>query len=100
MLTYIYLCFMFTTLTYLNAIPVSSINLESDHNNRLLDAILLERLGLGSTYHLTHPQYENDYLVDDELLHGKRDIEKKWAKFQAGRAGYTIAFPALIRTRR
>lgn len=91
---------MLTTLTYLNAIPVSSINLESDYNNRLLDAILLERLASGSTYHLTHPQYENDYLVDDEILHGKRDVEKKWAKFQVGRAGYTIAFPALIRTRR
>ncbi|UJR07676.1 hypothetical protein I4U23_011962 [Adineta vaga] len=102
MSTYIYLCLMFTTLIYLNTIngiPLSSLDLASD-NNRLSDIISLERAGLGSNHYWINPQYSDDYMMDDEIVHGKRDIEKKWAKFHhGGRSAYTIAFPALIRTR-
>ncbi len=91
---------MFMTVIYINAIPMPSIDLETE-NNKLSNALTLEQIGAGSHYYLTDPQYDGDNINDDETHNQKRQLKRKWAAFQRGpHSPYTIAFPALIRSRR
>ncbi len=95
MLTHICLCIMFIAVIYINAIPMPSIDPETE-NNKLSDAPMLEQFDAGSHYYFTDPQYD-----DDETHHQKRQLKRKWPVFQRGaHSPYTIAFPALIRSRR
>jgi len=83
-----------------NALPVSSTDAEIQ-NNKLYDAPMFERFGIGSNQFLVRHPYSDDNIEEDEILHDKRQLKKKWAKFyQGAQSPYTIAFPALIRTRR
>jgi hypothetical protein len=100
MLTHICLCIMLMTVTYLNAVPVSSTDVELQ-NKKLYDAFMLEQFGIGPNHVMTNARYTNDNFDEDEILHQKRQSKTKWAKFHHGaQSPYTIAFPALIRTRR
>jgi hypothetical protein len=95
---------MLITVNYINtvnALPAPSTDAEIEHN-RLSDASMFQRLGIGSNHFLINRQYNDDDNVDeDEIVHQKRELIKKWAKFHQGaQSPYTIAFPALIRTRR
>ncbi|CAF0996626.1 unnamed protein product [Adineta steineri] len=96
---------MFTTLTYLNkvnGIPLSSFDLDTQ-NNRLYNAILSGQIDVGSNHDLINSQYDDgdDNINNDEIFHNKRQARRFWARFHHdGQSPYTIAFPALIRTRR
>jgi hypothetical protein len=62
---------------------------------------MLEQFGIGSNHLLPNRPYDDDNTDEEENLHDKRQLKKKWAKFyQGGHSPYTIAFPALIRSRR
>jgi hypothetical protein len=91
---------MFIAVIYINAIPMPSIDLETE-NNKLSDALMVEKFGAVSHYYLTDPQYDADNINDDETHHQKRQLKRKWAAIQRGpHSPYKIAFPALIRSRR
>ncbi len=78
------------TVIYINAKPALSADIELQ-NPKYSDAAMMERF-------IDHPY---DDIDEDEILHNKRQLNKKWAKFyQGAQSPYTIAFPALIRTRR
>ena len=63
------------------------------HDKKRVAAVLSERFGV-------HPHH-NDGVNRDFLFHQKRQLKKKWAKLvHDSQSPYTIAFPALIRTRR
>ncbi|CAF2636742.1 unnamed protein product [Rotaria sp. Silwood2] len=88
------------SLKTVNSIPVSATNLDTQ-NKELSDAFMLEQYGIGPNHFLTGRQYDDDRVDEDEILPEKRHYKKKWAKFYQGvQSPYTIAFPALIRTRR
>ena len=104
MLTQISFCFLLLAMTYLNsihtlAVPTSDLE---EQNKKLVDGYLLERLGVNPHRLFRDRFYDEETLDDDdESMHQKRQIKKKWNKFHHGaQSQYTIAFPALIRTRR
>lgn len=104
MLAFIYFCVVCTALPYLHtvsALPISSMDLDSD-NSALSDAIIVERVGLSSPHLWGHSLLVDDgESDDDERIYDERQVEKRRARLHhGGRAGFTIAFPALIRTRR
>ncbi|CAF1500142.1 unnamed protein product [Rotaria sp. Silwood1] len=103
MLAHICLCIMLMTMISLNtvnSIPVSAANLDNQ-NKQLSDPFMLEPYGIGSNHFLNGGLYDDDRIDEDEILPEKRQYKKKWAKFfQGAQSPYTIAFPALIRTRR
>jgi hypothetical protein len=84
-----------------DALPTSSKDVDAQ-NRKLSDAFMLEQFGVGSNHFLTNRRYDdNDNIDEDEIIHDKRQLQKKWAKFfQGAQSPYTIAFPALIRSRR
>jgi hypothetical protein len=92
---------MLMTVTFINtvhAIPVSLADTEMQ-NKKLSDALMFGRFG--STHFLMNRQADDDNIDDDEILYQKRQLKKKWARFHQGaQSPYTIAFPALIRSRR
>jgi hypothetical protein len=91
---------MMTYFNTVNAIPAPPTDIDM-LNKRLYDASMIERLGFGTNYFVNNGQYDNDNSDQDEILHEKRQLKKKWAKFYRGAPGsFTIAFPALIRSRR
>jgi hypothetical protein len=68
-------------------------------NNALSNVNILERAGLGPIRRFDQSQYDDD--VDDDTSYGKRQANRKWARFHhGGSSAFTIAFPALIRTRK
>lgn len=86
----------------INTLPAPSTDADIE-NNKLVDASMFDRFGVGSDRFLINHQFnDNDDQIDeDEVIHEKRQLRKKWAKFfQGGHSPYTIAFPALIRSRR
>lgn len=97
------LCFLLLTMAYLNSIhtlaaPTSDLE---EQNKRFVDEFLLERFGVNPHRLFPDRFYDEETLSDDESMHQKRQIKKKWNKFHHGaQSPYTIAFPALIRTRR
>ena len=90
-------CLLFIALLYLNTVEslfLPSVDLAEQKNAKLSDELLFERFALGS-----RPSTDEDEL--DEFRHAKRQLKRKWNKFHPGaQSPYTIAFPALIRTRR
>lgn len=88
-------------LNTLNAIPAApSTNLDTQ-TKELSDTIMVEPYGLGLNHFLTNHPYEDDHIIEDEVFPERKQLKKKWAKFyQGAQSPYTIAFPALIRTRR
>ncbi len=90
MLSHIYLCMILATVIYVNGKPALSADIEPQ-NPKYTDEAMMERL-------IDHPY---DDIYEEENFHDKRQLNKKWAKFyQGAQSPYTIAFPALIRTRR
>ncbi|CAF3792318.1 unnamed protein product [Rotaria magnacalcarata] len=80
--------------------PASSTNIGTQ-NKELSDAFMLEQYGVGSNHFLADRQYEDDHINEDNIFPEKRQLNKNWTKFYQGlQSPYTIAFPALIRTRR
>lgn len=74
---------------------------EIDHEDekRLLTTFF-GRYRVDPDYILSNQPYKNK-VVKDELFYNKRQLKSKWAElFQQSHPPYTIAFPALIRTRR
>ena len=102
MLSHICLCLMLMTMTYIiivNAKPAPSANTDLQ-KQKYSDAAMIERFN-SDHFLLDHPYDDDDDIDDEEILHDKRQLKKKWAKFyQGAQSPYTIAFPALIRTRR
>lgn len=83
------------------ALP-SSADLD-ESNKKLSDELLFARFGLGGSRQLFGDRFfeGEDDLDNGEFLQEKRQVKKKWNKFHHGaQSPYTIAFPALIRTRR
>jgi hypothetical protein len=91
---------MFMMVVCINTVPALPVDLETQ-NNQLSDALMLEQLGIGPEYYLTNRQYgDDDNINDDGVLIQKRQLKRKWTAFHRGvHSPYTIAFPALIRTR-
>ncbi len=87
MSTQIGICLMLVVISYLivvNAVPAPSTSMERQ-DQKQSSAAFFERFGVDD--------------VDKEmLLHSKRVLNKKWARFfQGSQLPYTVAFPALIR---
>lgn len=103
MLSYIGLCVMLLTVNYIStvdAIPAPSTSI-SAQNQKFSNGVLLEQYGDGSAHSLFNHQYDDDHIDDDEFVPEKKHLKKKWAKYHQGiQSPYTIAFPALIRSRR
>ncbi len=103
MLPHIYLCMILMTVTYLNTVnakPAPSADRDLQ-NQKFSDAAMMKHFG-SNQFLISHPYDEGDDSIDeDEIRYEKRQSNKKWAKFyQGSQSPYTIAFPALIRTRR
>lgn len=96
-------CFFLLAMTYLNSIQtlaVSTTDLE-DQNKKFADGYLLERFAVNPHRLFRDRFYDDENVDDDDSMHQKRQIKKKWIKLHHGaQSPYTIAFPALIRTRR
>jgi len=72
----------------------------TDEHKRSLPAYF-ERYAVDPSYLLTNRPYYDDSFDGNTLFFKKRQIKKKWAQlFERSHSPYTIAFPALIRTRR
>jgi len=101
MLAHIYLSIVLMTVIYTaNALPAPLTDAEIQ-NKKFSDVSMLGRFGVGSNHFLINHPYDDDNIDEDEILQEKRQLKKKWAKFyQGAQSPYTIAFPALIRTRR
>ena len=104
MFTQIGLCLMLIALTYVNVVntvPLSSTNMEQQQQAKRLTSAFFGKFPVDPTYLLeNHPYYYNDNINTDVFFH-KRQLSKKWGNlFQRSQSPYTIAFPALIRTRR
>ena len=97
MFTRIYICLLLLTVNYLflmTALPTRNADIENSH---LTDALMFEQLHDRS--------YVNDEKSDeDENFNDKRQVKRKWMNYYQGSSSahspYTIAFPALIRSRR
>ncbi|CAF3167363.1 unnamed protein product [Rotaria socialis] len=92
-MTIVYLCIANTALA-------TSTDMEQEDQQKP-STRLFGQFNAEPNYILTdRPYYSND--VDtDAIFHTKRQLKKKWAKYiQGSQSPYTIAFPALIRTRR
>jgi len=89
------------TVTYtVNALPAPLTDGEIQ-NKKFSDVPMLERFGIGPNHVLINRPNDDDNIDEDEILQIKRQLNKKWAKFyQGAQSPYTIAFPALIRSRR
>ncbi len=104
MSTQICLCFMLISILYLNlanSVPAISKDMEEQDQTRSSD-VLFERFGVDPGYLFGNRPYHDDDADKDAILHMKRGLfQKKWARFfQGSQTPYTIAFPALMRTRR
>ncbi len=99
--TGIYLIFI--TMILINvakSVPVVSTNAEHS-GQKLFAAAYAGRYGIDPNYLLTNHLYDDDDDDKSALFFKKRQLKKKWARpFQKYRSPYTIAFPALIRSRR
>ncbi len=93
---------MFITVVYLNianGVSGKSTNIEPATQKRFFPAFF-GRFGTDPNYLLTNRAYYDDDFGKDVIFHKKRQLKKKWTKFlQGSQSPYTIAFPALIRTR-
>jgi len=103
MFTQIGIYLVFVTVILINvakSVPVALTNVEHSDQKRFA-AAYSGRYGIDPSYLLTNrPYYDND-ADTNALFFKKRQLNKKWAKsFQRSQSPYTIAFPALIRTRR
>lgn len=80
----------------IKALPTRDTDIENDH---LTDALMLEQL---HSNHLLGRSYTNEENSDeDENINDKREVKRKWYNLASSAHGpYTIAFPALIRSRR
>ena len=88
---------MFLTIVYVHTLPAIAPDTDLE-NSKDSDTSIIERFDLHSF--LNHHPFE-DSTDEDELIDQKRQVKKKWSKLQQGNPSpYTIAFPALIRTRR
>lgn len=102
MLTYIYLCIILLTVNTINTLPAPLTDADIQ-DNKLTDPSILERFGVGSNQLLLNRQFidDDEQIDNDDIVHDKRQLKKKWAKFfRDSHSPYTIAFPALIRSRR
>ena len=103
MLLHLSFCLILLTATYLhpaNGKSLSSADID-EQEKKLSDGFMSDRFDVGSGHLFTGHQYEDETIDDEEYPHEKRQLKRKWNKFHAGaRSPYTIAFPALIRTRR
>ncbi|CAF0900212.1 unnamed protein product [Adineta steineri] len=102
------LCFILIIIIYFNtasSIPSTTRNIEDQDEKRSSIAVS-EQFDSDPDYLLAnHPLYDND--DDDDVNNDgmyyqkKRSIMKKWYEFfQRPNSPYTIAFPALLRSRR
>jgi hypothetical protein len=84
-----------------NSVSVASTDVEHSNQKRFA-AAYSGRYGIDPNYLLTNrPYYDDDDVDTSALFFKKRQLKKKWAKsLQRSQSPYTIAFPALIRTRR
>jgi len=103
MFTQLGMCLMFITVIYLNianTVSATSANMEQSEQKRFT-AGLFERFGIDpSSLFGNRPHYGDD-VGKGAMFYQKRQSKKKWADFsQRSQSPYTIAFPALIRTRR
>jgi len=93
---------MFVTVVYLNIVNdvfATSVNTKQLDQKRYLPASF-GRFGTDPSYLVTNHPYYDDNVGRDVMFFKKRQLKKKWAKlFQRSQSPYTIAFPALIRTR-
>lgn len=81
----------------INSAPTHEIDHEDE--KRLLTTFF-GRYNVDPGYFLSNQPYGNK-VVRDELSYKKRQLKNKWTDlFQQSHPPYTIAFPALIRTRR
>ena len=94
---------MLVTMIYLNMVNVvsaTSTNMKRSEQKRFPPAFF-GRSGVDPSYLLTNRPYYDDDLDNNVAFFNKRELKKKWANFfQRSQSPYTIAFPALIRTRR
>jgi len=92
------LCLLLVVATVFNTVstaPTTSTDAE-EHHKKLGTVVLLDRFAFD-----THNPSSNFDENEDQTFPTKRELKKKWAKFYSGsQSPYTIAFPALIRTRR
>lgn len=97
-----HLCLWMTAVlvvAYVNALPAPLADADLQ-NQKFSAATMIERLG-PNRFLVNRPYDDEENIDEDEMLHAKRQLKKKWAKFYQGpQSPYTIAFPALIRTRR
>ena len=104
MLVHLSFCLILLTATYLHPAlgkSLSSADIDEQQEKALSNALMLERFDVGSGHLSSGRQYDDEIIDDEEYPHEKRQLKRKWNKFHAGaRSPYTIAFPALIRTRR
>ena len=79
----------------------STSNNHDQQNKRRYSPMLFDRFSVDPTNMLTNRVFEDDDPDNGMIVHQKRQLRKKWAKlYQDSHSPYTIAFPALIRTRR
>ena len=97
------LSFMLVAIIVLQVIAsVRSIsnNLDQQHQRRF-SPMSFEQFGVDSNYRSANRVFDDEESDKDMMVHQKRQVKKKWAKlYQDSHSPYTIAFPALIRTRR
>ena len=98
--TIFFMVLAFTCLMKVQTSPISSADLD-ESNKKLSDAFMLERVDIGPRRFIGDHLYADENIDDDEIFHQKRQLKKKWNTLHSrAQSAYTIAFPALIRTRR
>ena len=98
--TGLYLTIFIVIMFYLvNSLSATPINMLKQDQKRSF-ALFFRRLGIGSDYLLSNPPM-NDRYNEANVISSNRDVkQKKRARFfQQSHSPYSIAFPALIRSR-
>lgn len=97
MLSQIYVWMMFISIVYVHTLPATSPDAQLEQQ-KYSDAAMINRL---AWEHIFVDQPLEESTDEDDLQYEKRQVKKKWSKLHQGsQSPYTIAFPALIRSRR
>ncbi len=103
MFTQLGIYLIFVTVIYLNianTVSATSANMEQSVQKRFPGGFF-GRFGIDPDHLFANRPYYDDDVDKDAMFFKKRQLKKKWTNFfQRSQSPYTIAFPALIRTRR
>ncbi|CAF1546985.1 unnamed protein product [Adineta ricciae] len=98
--TGLYLTILIVIMFYLvNSFSATPINMLKQDQKRSF-ALFFRRLGIGSDYLLSNPPMNGHYNEENVISSNRAGTQKKRARFfQQSHSPYSIAFPALIRSR-